>query len=395
MFKEKPAIEGGSSVRKEYLGYVKHWVGEEEIQAVVDVLKSDFITMGPKIEEYEQKMAEYLGCKKVIATSSCTAALHICLTALEIGQGDEVIVPNLTFAATPSVSSMLGAKPILVDINERTYTMDSEDIKRKITERTKVIMPVHYAGQPCEMDKIMQIAAENNLEVVEDAAHAISAEYKGKKIGNIGKAACFSFHPIKNMTMGEGGIIATNDEEFANKCKLLRLHGLDRYKMLMLGYKYTINDIQAALGLVQLQKLNFFQEKRERFVGKYMEAFKEMSEILLPQVAEGVKSSWHLFVIRLALDKLRISREEFREALRAENIGTQLHFIPINRQPYYAKDFEEWSFPNTDKVYDSMVTLPLFPKMTDQDAEDVIEAVKKVINYYRKEENCQNREGTE
>jgi len=381
---EKPAIEGGKPVREEYLPYVKHWVGKEEIKAVTDVLKSDFITTGPRIEEYERTLAEYLGCKKVISLSSCTAALHTCLTALGIKQGDEVITSDLTFAATPSVSSMLGAEPIVTEIYEDTYNINPQEIRKNLSHRTKVIMPVHYAGQPCEMDEIMEIAKENNLEVIEDAAHAISAEYKGRKIGNIGKAACFSFHPIKNMTMGEGGVIATNDEEFAEKCKLIRLHGLDKYKMICLGYKYTINDLQAAIGLTQLKKLNFFEEKRAEYSRIYLNAFKDIPEIFNPVVRDYVKSSWHLFAIRLNLDKLKIDRDKFREALKAENIGTQVHFIPIHMQPYYKKKFENKKFPITEKVYNSMVTLPLFPKMKKSDVEDVIAGVKRIVNYYRK-----------
>ncbi len=381
---KKPAIEGGDPVRKKYLPYVRHWIGDEEIKAVTDVLKSDFITAGPKIEEYEEKMANYLGCKKVIATSSCTGALHICLTALGIKHGDEVILPDLTFAATPSVPSMLGAEPVVTDIYEETYNINPQEIRKNLSDKTKVIVPVHYAGQPCEMDEIMDIARENNLEVIEDAAHAISAEYKGRKIGTISKAACFSFHPIKNMTMGEGGIIATDDEEFAEKCRLLRLHGLDKYKMITLGYKYTINEIQAALGIIQLRKLEFFEERRRKYAQIYINAFKDMPEIHNPVVRDYVKSSWHLFVIRLNLGKLRINRDGFREALKAENVGTQIHFIPIHLQPYYKNKFKGKEFPNTKRVYNSMITLPLFPKMSEQDIESVIKAVKKIVDYYKK-----------
>ena len=381
---ELPAIKGGKPVREKYMGYVKHWVTDEDIDAVVEVLKSDWITQGPKTEEYEQKMAEYIGCKRVVATSSCTAALHICLTALGVTRGDEVITSDLTFAATPSVPSMLGAKPIPVDIYEDTFCINPKEIKKNITEKTKVIIPVHYAGQPCDMDQIMEIAKEYNLEVVEDAAHAISAEWGGKKIGTISKAACFSFHPIKNMTMGEGGIIATNDEEFAEKCKLLRLHGLDKYKMVALGYKYTINDMQAALGISQLKKLPLFEDNRHKYAQMYTNAFKDMPEIIVPKINEKALSSWHLYVIRLNLDKLTIGRDEFREALTAENVGTQLHFIPIHMQPYYQEMLKDRQYPATEKVYNTMMTLPLFPKMTGEDVNSVITAVKKIVNYYKK-----------
>lgn len=381
---EKPAIEGGKPVRDSYLPYVKHLVGEEEIKAATDALKSDLICGGPKAEEFEQALAKYLGCKRVVSMNSCTAALHTCLLALGIKQGDEVITSNLTFAATPSVSSMVGASPIVADIYEDTFNINPEEIRKNITPRTKVIMPVHYGGQPCEMDEIMKIAKENNLEVIEDAAHAISAEYKGKKIGCIGKAACFSFHPVKNMTLAGGGAIATNDEEFADKCKLIRLHGLDKYRMLVLGYNYPINDISAAVGLVQLKKLESFEAKRAEYANMYLDAFKDMPEIITPVVRPEVKPSWHLFVIRLNLDKLKITRDKFREALKAENIGTQVHFVPINQQPYYQKSFENKSFPATEKVYNSIMAIPLFPKMEKQDVLDVINAVKKIVEYYRK-----------
>lgn len=381
---EQLAINGGKPIREKYLPYARHWVDQEEIQAVTEVLKSDYITSGPKIEEYEKAMAKYLGCQRVIATSSCTGAMHICLAALGVKSNDEVILPDLTFAATPSVSSMLGAQPVPVDIHPDTYNIDPEEIKRHITPRTKVIMPVHYAGQPCEMDRIAQLAKEHHLEVIEDAAHAISAEYNNLKIGNHSKASCFSFHPIKNMTMGEGGIIATNDEAFADKCKLLRLHGLDKYRMVTLGYKYTINEIQAALGLSQLQKLDFFEARRAKYAQMYLEGFKDLPEIILPKVLPQAKSSWHLFVIRLNLDLLTIDRDKFREILAAENIGTQIHFVPIHHQPYYQPQLQGRSFPQTERVYQSMLTLPLFPKMEEQDVLDVIAGIKKVIQHYQK-----------
>ena len=381
---EKIALDGGKPVRDEFLTYARQWTGQEEIDEVVDTLRSDWLTTGPKIEAYEKQMAEYIGCKYTLTTSACTAGLHICLLAHDIGPGDEVILPDLTFAATPAVVSMTGATPVLVDVNPETYVIDTDKIEEKITDKTKAIMPVHYGGQSCDMDKIREIAKKHNLVIIEDAAHAIGGEYNGKKVGSESTAACYSFHPIKNMTMGEGGVIALNDDELYEKLKLFRLHGLKDYKMVLLGYKYTINDMQAALGIRQLEKLDSFIKRRNEIAKKYSEAFKDMSEINLPVTQDNVLNAFHLFAITLNLDKLSVDRDKIREALRAENIHTQIHFTPIHQHPYYDNLGTDNDFPVATKIYNTMLSIPMFPKMTDQDVEDVINAIKKVIAYYRK-----------
>ncbi len=397
--KTTPAIDGGKITRNNFLPFARPLIEQEDIEEVVDTLNSDWLTMGPKTHLFEEEFAKYVGCKYAVAVNSCTAALHISLAALGIGNGDEVITTPYTFVSTVNVILQQGAMPVLVDIKPDTFNINPDLIREKINDKTKAIIPVHFAGQPCEMGKIMKIAKDNNLLVIEDAAHAISAEYESRKIGTIGDATCFSFYPTKNMTTGEGGMVTINDEELKERLKIWGLHGISKdawkrysaegswyYEVVCPGYKYNMTDIQASLGLHQLKKLNHFKRKREKIVKAYNEAFKDMKEITIPFVKDNIKHAWHLYVIKIVSEKLKINRNQFIEALKAENIGTSVHFIPVHLQPYYRDTygFKRSDFPNAEYAFDRVISLPLFPKMNDKDVIDVIDAVRKIIEYYKK-----------
>ena len=394
-----PAIEGGKVSRNNFLPFARPLIEQEDIEEVVDTLNSDWLTTGPKTHLFEEKFAKYIGSKYAVAVNSCTAALHISLAALGIGKGDEVITSPYTFISTVNVILQQGAIPVFLDIKPDTFNINPDLIREKINDKTKAIMPIHFAGQPCEMEKIMKIAKDNNLLVIEDAAHAISAEYEGRKIGTIGDATSFSFYPTKNMTTGEGGMVTTNDEKLANKCRVWSLHGISKdawkrysaegswyYEIVCPGYKYNMTDIQASLGLHQLEKLNNFQRKREKIVKAYNKAFKDMKEIMIPFIKDNVKHAWHLYVIKIVSEKLKINRNQFIEALKAENIGTSVHFIPAHLQPYYRDTFgfKKGDFPNAEYAFERVISLPLFPKMSDKDVKDVINSVKKIVEYYKK-----------
>ncbi|AIK38102.1 UDP-4-amino-4,6-dideoxy-N-acetyl-beta-L-altrosamine transaminase [Bacillus pseudomycoides] len=392
------AIHGGKPVRNHYLPYGKQSIDEDDIQAVINVLKSDFITTGPTIKQFENQVAAYVGAKYAVAFSSGTAALHGACFAAGISNDDEVITTSMTFAASSNCVLYQGGVPVFTDIKSDTYNIDPNLIKDKITNKTKAIIPVHFTGQPVELEKISKIAQEYNLTVIEDAAHALGATYKKKKIGSISDMTMFSFHPVKHITTGEGGIITTNNEYYYQKLLQFRTHGITRnpnnltenhgpwyYEMQFLGYNYRMTDIQAALGLSQLQKLDSFIAKRKQYVSMYNMALKDLPEVILPKQLDHVDSSWHLYIIQLNLPMLKVDRKEIFQALQQENIGVNVHYIPIHLQPYYQKlGYQKGICPNAEKLYESIITLPLFSEMSEQDANDVIQAVKKVINFYKK-----------
>lgn len=395
----KLAILGGKPVRNDFLPPFRPTVGDEEINEVIDTLKSDWVTTGPKTHEFEKMFKEYIGCKYAIALNSCTAGLHLSLVATGIDEGDEVITSPFTFAATVNVIVHQGAKPVFVDIRTDTYNIDPKKIEAAISEKTKAIICVHYAGQPCDMDEIMAIAKKHNLLVIEDAAHALSATYKGKKIGTIGDVTAFSFYATKIITTAEGGMVTTDDDNLAEKIGLLSLHGMSKdawkryssegswyYEVLYPGYKYNMTDIQASMGIQQLKKLDKLQEARKAIARLYTNAFRDMPEITKPYIGEGVEPSWHLYPVLINTDLLKIDRDKFIEALRAENIGTSVHFIPIHLHPYYRDrfGFKRGDFPNAEYVYERIISLPLYPRMTERDAEDVVVAVKRIVDYYRR-----------
>ena len=394
----KLAINGGTPVRDTYLAYGKQKIDEDDINSVVKVLKGDYLTTGPIVSEFENSVAKYVGTKYAVAVSNGTAALHMACYAAGISEGDEVLVPAITFAASSNCVLYCGGKPVFIDIDPKSYNIDINKIKEKITSKTKAIIPVDFAGQSVDMDLILKIAEEYNLIVIEDAAHALGSEYKNEKVGSKAHMTEFSFHPVKPITTGEGGVVVTNSKELYEKMILFRSHGITRnselmtenqgpwyYEQIDLGYNYRLTDIQSALGLSQIKKLDDFILKRREIVNKYNEAFKELEEIVTPFENEYSKSGYHIYVLLLNLDKLKCGRKEIFEALQAENIGVNVHYLPVYLHPYYKKlGYKKGQCPVAEDIYNRMITIPLFPSMTNKDVKDVIKAVKKVLNYYRK-----------
>lgn len=370
-------------------------VGEEEAQAVADAVRSGWLTMGPRTIQFESDFANYVGCKHALAVSSCTAGLHLALDAIGIQPGDQVIVPTTTFTASAEVVAYTGAVPILADIDPLTLNLDPQDAERRVTSRCKAIMPVHYGGQPCAMDEIHAIARKHHLHVIEDAAHALPAQYRGAFIGTTSELTVFSFYATKTLTTGEGGMVTTNDERHAERIRLMRLHGIGRdawkrysvegswyYEVLEAGYKYNMTDIQAAMGLVQLRKADRMSKARERIASRYDEAFGSMAELEIPTMMTDRKSSWHLYPLRIHCDMLKITRDEFIAALRERGIGTSVHFIPLHLHPYYQRKFgyKTGDLPHSEAEYKRYLSLPIFPTMSDLEIQDVIENVQKIVS---------------
>ncbi|HDR7687653.1 TPA: UDP-4-amino-4,6-dideoxy-N-acetyl-beta-L-altrosamine transaminase [Bacillus toyonensis] len=389
-------IHGGKPVRETYLPYGQQQIDEYDIQAVVDVLKGDFLTTGPMVQQFEEAIAKYVGAKYAVSFSNGTAALHAACYAADITEGDEVITTPMTFVASANCILYQGGQPVFADIDNETYNISPKSIEEMITNKTKAIIPVHFTGQPVELEAIQKIAKENNLIIIEDAAHALGATYKNKKIGSIGDMTMFSFHPVKHITTGEGGVITTNNPLFYEKLVQFRTHGIERnphkllenhgpwyYEMQFLGYNYRITDIQAALGISQLSKLDSFIKIRKKYVDIYNKEFSSLSEIIIPKQLPQTSSSWHLYIIRLNTKLLKCNRKEVYEALQRENIGVNVHYIPVHLQPFYQKlGFEKGVCPQAENVYEEIITLPLFPKMTEADVWDVIQAVRKVLSFY-------------
>lgn len=390
------AILGGKPERETYLSYGQQWIDESDIQMVIDTLKSPYLTQGPKIAEFEQTVANYIGAKYAVAFSNGTAALHGACFAAGISKGDEVITSPITFAASSNCVLYCGGTPVFADIDKKTYNIDPEKIDKSITDKTKAIIAVDFTGQPAEMDPINKIAQEHNLVVIEDAAHSLGAIYKGKKVGTLADMTMFSFHPVKHVTTAEGGVIVTDSIEYAEKLKLFRSHGIRNteltkdegpwyYEMVELGYNYRMTDLHAALGISQMKKLDTFIERRRKIVERYNHEFSKVDGIHIPFQLEQTKSSWHLYMLQLDLDKLKVGRRGVFEALRAENIGVHVHYLPVYLHPYYQElGFERGLCPTAEKWYESALTVPLFPKMKEEDVESVVNAVKKVLDYYLK-----------
>jgi len=396
---EKPAIEEGKPVRADFLPYGKQWLDDAEIDEVLDTLKSDWITTGPKMRYFEDKFKKFIGSKYAVAVNSGTAALHISTSSIDIKPGDEVITTPLTFVASANCVVYRGGTPIFADIKKDTYNIDPDEIKKKITPKTRAIIPVHFAGQPCDMDEISKIAEENNLYVIEDAAHAIDAEYKGKKIGIISDLTIFSFHPVKNITTAEGGMVTTNNDELYEKLLMFRTHGISKdagkrfgksggfyYDMKYLGFRYNLSELHASLGIHQLDKLESFQKRRSEIIKIYNQEFQNLEGITIPFVKKDVKNSWHLYVIQVNLEKLKVNRDYIFKALREENIGVNVHYIPVHYHSFYQNKFglKKGILPNVEWLFPRLLTIPLFPRMSDDDVYDVINAIQKVIKYYKK-----------
>ena len=396
---ERLAIKGGYPVRGGKIYYGRQWIEEEDIAAVNEVLRSDFITCGPKVEEMERLLETYTGAKHAVAVSNGTAALHCACIAAGIGPGDEVITTPLTFAASANCALYCGAKPVFADINSETYNIDPESNKNHITENTKAVVAVDFTGQAVEIEKIRKICDENNLIFIEDAAHSIATKYNGRRVGSLADMTTFSFHPVKTITGGEGGAILTNDDTLYNKLVLAHTHGITHDESLMegaphegpwyyeevsLGYNYRITDFQAALIVSQLNKIEKFAARRKEIVKKYDEAFSKIPEIIVQKEIPESDTCRHLYIIRLDLKKLSCNRKEFFDAMSAENVQCQIDDVPVYWFPYYQHlGYEKGLCPNAEEVYKSIMSIPLYPRMTDQDVKDVIHAVEKVVTNYR------------
>lgn len=394
-----PAIEGGNPVRDTKLYYGHQYIDESDVEAVTAVIRSDYLTCGPKITELEKKLCKLTGAKYAVVCSSDTAALHIACMAAGVEEGDEVITTPITFLASANCAVYCGAKPVFADIDSETYNIDPKAIENAITEKTRAVVAVDYTGQAVDLDPIMDLCEKNNIVLIEDAAHSIGTLYKGKPIGSIAHMTTFSFHPVKTVTAGEGGAVLTDSEELYKKLLLYRSHGMTRdesqmrgeseggwyYQMVDLGYNYRMTDMQAALLISQLDKLPMFIKRRKEIVERYNEAFAALPEIIIQKDIEESDSVRHLYILRLALDKLKIGRREFFDAMAAENIICNVHYIPVYLQPFYRdRGYEAGLCPNAEALYESMMSIPLYYAMTDQDVEDVINAVTKLVTYYRK-----------
>jgi len=396
---EKPAICGGTPVRDTKIFYGHQYLDQADYDAVLDVLKSDYLTCGPKIGELEAKLCEVTGAKYAVVCSNGTAALQMAAMAAGIGAGDELITTPITFAASANCALYCGAKPVFADINEKTYNIDPASVKEHITPATKAVVAVDYTGQAVELDELQAICKENNLVLIEDAAHSIGTKYNGKGVGSIADMTTFSFHPVKTITGGEGGAVLTNSEEYYQKLLLARAHGITReaslmeheidgpwyYEQVDLGYNYRMTDIQAGLIISQLDKLPMFSARRKEVVARYNEAFEKNDAIIVQQEIPQSDTTRHLYILRLNPEKLTINRREFFDALTAENVCCNVHYIPVYYFPHYEKlGYKKGLCPKAEKLYDEMITLPLYYGMSDKDCDDVIKAVEKIAAYYHK-----------
>ena len=378
-----------------FIPFARPWIDDAEIGAVSEVLASKWISTGPKTAEFERRFAEYIGVKHALAVSSCTAALHLSLVAARVGESDEVITTPYTFTATSEAIGYTGAKPVFVDIDPATLNIDVNKIAEKITARTKAVLPVHIAGLPCDMDALLEICKGRNLVLIDDAAHAIPTDYKGHRIGSIGDLSAFSFYANKNLATGEGGMITTNNDDFAAMIKPMRLHGLSKdawarqsnrsawyYQINSQGYKYNMTDIQAAMGLCQLMKLNKQTEIRRKYVQIYQERLGTIPEIVTPPEEALNRHSQHLYIIQLRTELLRISRDEFIEEMRQANIECSVHYIPLHLFPFYRQQYgyREGDFPCAEAAFKRVVSLPLHPDLTVEDIHTVVDTIRTVLN---------------
>ena len=391
------ALNRSTAVRADFLPFARPFVGDEEIELVSDVLRSGWLTTGPRVREFEERFAEYVGVEHAVAVSSATAALHLALDAVGLKRDDEVITTPYTFAATAEVIRYFDARPVFVDIRVTDFNIDASRIEEAITGRTRAIMPVHMAGQACAMEEIVDIARRHNLSVVEDAAHALPTMYRGRMVGNIGDLTAFSFYATKNLTTGEGGMLTTNNADLADRIRMMSLHGVSKdawkrytqhgswyYEILAPGFKYNMTDVAAAIGLCQLEKIQMMTERRAEIAAMYTSALTDMPQLELPQTFSDSTHAWHLYIIRLNLDNLAIDRGTFIDQLVARNIGTSVHFIPLHLHPYYRETYgyEPGDFPIANSEFHRVISLPIYAAMSDQDVGDVIAAVRDVAQQY-------------
>jgi perosamine synthetase len=394
--REALALHGGTPVRDTLLPYGRQSIDEDDIQAVIETLRSDWLTTGPKVAEFEEAFAEWVGARYAVSFSSGTAALHGAAFAAGLRSGDEAITSPLTFAATANCIVYQSAEPVFADVAPDTLNLDPEKIVSRIGPRTKALLPVDYAGHPADLDSILQIADCHGLTIIEDACHALGAEYRGRRVGSLSHMTAFSFHPVKHLTTGEGGMVTTNDVKFAETLRKFRNHGIssearDRqqagqwhYEMVLLGFNYRLTDVACALGLRQLSKIEGNLSRRREIAACYTSALRDVPGIIVPAVRDGVLPAWHLYPIRLDLRKFAAGREEIFRALRAENIGVNVHYIPVHLHPYYRDRFgyRGGEFPVTEAAYESLLSLPMFHGMKDGDVEDVIEALNKIAAHF-------------
>lgn len=381
-------------MRENFLVFGAPLIEQEEIDEVVATLKSGWIGTGPKVAKFEKMFAEYKGCSHAVAVSSCTAALHLSMLAIGIEPGDEVIVPTMTFGATANAVIHAGGTPVFVDCERDTMNMDPEDVERKITPRTKAIIPVHFAGRPCNMDALMAIAEKHGLKIVEDCAHAVETEYHGRKAGTFGDLGCFSFYVTKNITTCEGGMVITENEEYADKIKVLALHGMSKdawkrfsdqgykhYQYVYCGYKYNMTDIQASLGIHQLPRIDHYWKRRKEIWETYNEAFKNLPVITPAPVEHGTKHAYHLYTLLLDIDNLEITRDQFLDEMTKRNIGVGVHYIALHLHPFFRKKYgyKRGDFPNSEWISDRTVSIPLSPKLTEDDVNSVILAIRDIF----------------
>src|SRR5579863_2119702 len=390
------AVDGGTPVRKTLLPYGRQLIGEDDIRAVVDVLRSDWLTTGPKVAEFEEAFAARVGARYAVSFSSGTAALHGAAFAARLKTGDEAITTPMTFAATANCVLYQGAVPVFADVSADTLNLDPEKVEARITPRTEVIIPVDYAGHPADMDAILELAARHGLVVIEDACHALGAEHRGRRVGSIADMTVFSFHPVKHLATGEGGMVTTDRADCAETLRWFRNHGISsdarqrqaegqwRYEMVLLGFNYRLTDVACALGLSQLRKLEANLLRRREIAARYADAFRDLAGVMPPAVRAGVNPAWHLYPIRLNLERLSATRTQIFQALRAENIGVNVHYIPVHRHPYYRDRFgyKGGEYPVAEAAYECLISLPMFHGMTDSDIDDVIHAVEKVMGHF-------------
>ena len=397
---ETLAIHGGSPVRKSLLPYGRQSLHDADIQAVVEVLKSDWLTTGPKVGEFEERFAAWVGARHAVSFSSGTAALHGAAFAAGLEAGDEAITTPMTFCATANCILYQGATPVFADVSPDTLNLDPKEVSKKVSARTKAIFAVDYAGHPAALDELGQLAKTQVPQgrsplLIEDACHALGAEYRGKRVGGIADMTVFSFHPVKHLTTGEGGMVTTNDARLAETLRRFRNHGISSearqrqeagqwfYEMVLLGFNYRLTEIACALGLSQLERLDANLARRREIAAQYGEAFRDLPAIVIPAVREDVNPAWHLYPIRLKLEMLAVGRGEIFQALRAENIGVNVHYIPVHQHPYYReRSKSKESYPVTEHAYERLISLPMFHSMTVQDVEDVIHALLKVVTHY-------------
>ncbi len=386
-------------MKENYIPFHKPLITEDEINEVVDTIKSGWWTTGPKTLRFEREFGSYIGAKHSLAVSSWTAAAHLALEAIGLREGDEVIVPAITFTATAEIVCYFKAKPVIVDVDKNSFNINPDEIEKNITDKTRAIIPVHYGGNPCNMDAIMELSGLHNLRIIEDAAHSLPAKYKGKTIGTIGDVTCFSFYVTKTLAAGEGGMLCTDNEEIAHRCSVMRLHGINSdawkrysdegswyYEVVAPGFKYNFTDIQASLATAQLKKIDLMRDQRKNIFEKYNSLFADNDLITLHKYKQEEEPSYHLYPVLLNIERLTVTRSRIIEELKNLGIGTSVHFIPLYRHPYYRDTFnlDINNFPVSEFIYPRIITLPIWPGMAGNQIEKVAESLNMLTKKFKK-----------